>query len=87
MPRFFFHIYNGHGDTPDEIGAELDSQAEARRLALDSIRSMVAEDARRGAIDLNGRIDVQDQANNLLVSIDFTEAFKLRLPDAGRTAE
>jgi hypothetical protein len=81
MPRFFFFVYNGHGDTPDDIGTDLENQAAARRLAVDSIRSMVAEDARRGTIDLNGRIEVKDPARNLLVTVDFAEAFELRIPN------
>jgi hypothetical protein len=80
MPRFFFHVYNGHGDTPDEVGSDLEDQSAARRLALDSVRSMVSEDARRGVIDLAGRIEVNDGSNNLLVTIDFLEAFELRMP-------
>lgn len=81
MPRFFFHVYNGHGDTPDEAGSDLESQTAARTLALDSVRSMVSEDARRGVIDLKGRIDVKDTADNLLLTVEFVEAFDLRIPD------
>jgi hypothetical protein len=81
MPRFFFHILNGHGPTPDEVGTDLPDQSAARNLAIDSIRSMIAEDARRGVIDLSGRIDIKDAAENLLVDIAYAEAFKLRLPD------
>ena len=81
MPRFFFNVYNGHGDTPDDVGSDLEDQAAARRLAVDSIRSMVAEDARRGTIDLNGRIEVNDPARNVLVTVDFAEAFELHIPN------
>lgn len=88
MPRFFFHVYNGHGKTPDEVGSDLEDQSAARQLALDSIRSMVSEDARRGMIDLNGRIEVRDGADNLLVTVEFMEAFELRMsPATGRTAQ
>ncbi len=80
MPRFFFHVHNGHGDIPDESGTDLADQSAASRLAVDSVRSMVSEDARRGVIDLKGRIDVKDAADNLLISVDFIEAFDLTLP-------
>jgi hypothetical protein len=59
-------------------------QAAARQMAVDSVRSMVAEDARRGVIDLNGRIDIQDKAGNVLMSLHFLEAFALDVP--GRLA-
>jgi hypothetical protein len=81
MPRFFFHIQNGHGPVPDETGTDLPDQSAARNLAIDSIRSMIAEDARRGVIDLSGRIDIKDKAENLLIEIRYAEAFKLRLPE------
>lgn len=81
MPRFFFFVYNGHGEIPDDVGSDLENQSSARRLAIDSVRSMIAEDARRGVIDLNGRIEVKDAAENVLVTVDFAEAFDLRLPN------
>lgn len=80
MPRFFFNVYNGQGDTIDDVGSDMEDQAAARRMAVDSIRSMVSEDARRGMIDLKGRIEVKDQEDNLLVSVEFVEAFELRVP-------
>ena len=80
MPRFFFHVHNGPGDIPDESGTDIADQSAASRLAVDSVRSMVSEDARRGVIDLKGRIDVKDAADNLLISVDFIEAFDLTLP-------
>lgn len=88
MPRFFFHVYNGHGDTLDEAGSELESQAAARQLAVDSVRSMVSEDARRGVIDLEGRIDVKDTSDNLLLRVEFVQAFDVRVPpEPDRTGE
>lgn len=80
MPRFFFDVFNGHGDTPDEVGSDLENQTAALRLALDSVRSMVAEDARRGLIDLNGRIEVKDTAANVLLTVNFADAFELHMP-------
>jgi hypothetical protein len=80
MPRFFFHVFNGHGETPDDEGLDIEDQAGARRIALESVRSMVAEDAKQGIIDLNGHIEVKDAADNLLLRVNFAEAFQLRLP-------
>lgn len=81
MPRFFFFVYNGHGETPDETGTDLRDKAAARQLALDSVRSMVAEEARSGVIDLTGHIEVKDQAGQLLLTVDYVEAFNLNIPD------
>lgn len=84
MPRFFLDVINGHGKIPDEEGLELESQSAAMTIALDSIRSMVAEDARRGLIDLTGHIVMRDEANNTLVTLAFGEAFELRMKEDAR---
>jgi hypothetical protein len=80
MPRFFFHVFNGNGETPDDAGIDLQDQSAARKIALDSIRSMIAEEARQGTIDLNGFIVLKDEPGNVLLTVDFIEAFELRLP-------
>ncbi len=79
--RSFFNVFNGSGLTTDDEGLDVEDQAAARYVALKSIRSMVAEEARDGTIDLTGRIEVKDAAGNLLLTVGFTEAFRVKLPD------
>ncbi|MBY8823480.1 DUF6894 family protein [Sphingomonas colocasiae] len=83
MPRFFLHIHNGHGLVHDEEGSDAPDQAGARVLALDSIRSIVAEEAREGLIDLTGRIAIEDEDGNPLSDVCFPDAFELRMPANG----
>lgn len=78
MARYYFHIYNGHGETRDHEGVEI-AEADARGMAVDSIRSIVSEEARDGLIDLRGHIDVVDQKGGLVFKTEFVEAFNLRL--------
>ena len=80
MPRFFFYVFNGHGEIPDEEGSDLASHGAAHRIALDSIRSMIAEDARKGLIDLTGYIEVRDDKQQELMTVPYAEAFELRMP-------
>lgn len=80
MPRFFFHVHNGDGETRDDEGLDLPDQAKARDVAIDSIRSIIAEEARQGMIDLQGRIDIAE-GEAVLLKIAFIEAFDLRLPE------
>ena len=82
MPRFFFDVCNGHGLIRDEEGIDLETQASARQVAIDSVRSMVAEDARKGVLDLKGRIDLKDSAGNILIAIYYMEAFEVQMPGA-----
>lgn len=81
MPRYFFNVSNGHGLTQDEEGIDLEDQAAAQRMAMDSIRSIISEEARKGSLDLDGYVDVLDGAANRLARIQFPEAFTIRLPD------
>lgn len=80
MPRFFLHVCNGHGEILDEEGIELESHSAARKVAVDSIRSMISEDARRGYIDLTGFIAIRDESHNKLLNVAYADAFELRLP-------
>jgi len=80
MPHFYFHVQNGTGFTCDEEGVDLADEGAARAMAMDSIRSMIAEEARKGVLDLDGFIDVLDHGANQLTRIAFPEAFTMRFP-------
>lgn len=80
MARYYFHVYNGEGVTRDDEGVEFEEQMAAQGMAVDSIRSIVAEEARGGVIDLTGHIDVADQRGDILFTAEFSRAFNLRLP-------
>lgn len=82
MPRYFFNISNGNGLTRDEEGIDLQDQAAANRMAMDSVRSMISEEARKGSLDLDGYIDVLDSSATRLTRIPFPDAFTLRMPDS-----
>lgn len=80
MPRYFFDIANGSGFVPDEEGVDLQDQAAAQRMAIDSIRSIISEEARKGVLDLDGYVEVRDRDATALTRVSFPEAFTLRLP-------
>lgn len=82
MPHYFFQVSNGQGLTPDEEGIDLQDEAAARTMAMDSIRSIISEEARKGVIDLDGYIDVTNESAETLTRIAFPEAFSLRMPDS-----
>lgn len=84
MPRFYFDVFNGHGEIRDDEGLDLQDHGAANRLALDSIRSMISEDARKGVIDLTGYISIRDGSSNVLSTFPFSEAFQVRMPEATR---
>ncbi|MDB5723411.1 MAG: hypothetical protein JWQ16_165 [Novosphingobium sp.] len=82
MPHYFFQVRNGHGMTLDDEGIDLQDEAAAQAMAMDSIRSMVSEEARKGVIDLDGYIDVKNDDAETLTRITFPEAFTLRMPNS-----
>jgi hypothetical protein len=83
VQRYFIHLWNGIGFVEDEEGQELPDREAAIQSALDSVRSIVSEDARQGLIDLNGRVSIADQQGQTVAELVFREAFDLRL-EGGR---
>jgi hypothetical protein len=53
----------------------------ARAQALSGIRSILGEELASGLIDLNGRLEICDQAGSVLLSLLFSDAVELRTPD------
>ena len=83
MPIFYLHLHNGTGDITDLEGSELPGVDDARRLAILGIRSIVAEEAKAGRIDLRGRIDIADEGGATIMTVDFREAFELEPSQGG----
>lgn len=83
MPRYFLHIVNRVGFAPDEEGVELDDLPAAVEQAKDGIRSIISDEARSGRIDLNGRVEIADEAGAILQVVPFPDAFEIVMP-AGR---
>ena len=81
MPRFFFHVYNHLGSAMDEEGMVLDGTSEARDEAIRAIREIVGEEALHGLIDLNGRIEISDEAGDEVLCVDYREAVEVRTGD------
>lgn len=81
MPHYYLHISNGIGNARDEEGVDLSGIPDARERAIEGIRSIVAEEAKEGRIDLVGQIDISNAAGETLLAVPFREAFDLRLGD------
>jgi hypothetical protein len=85
MPRFYFHICNGHGFVEDEEGVDLPDEAAARRNAVEAARDVMAGDLREGRLDLTSFIEVEDDAHRLLFTLTFAEAVTVNsIPDPAR---
>jgi hypothetical protein len=85
MPRFFFHICNGHGFIEDEEGVDLPDEPAARSNAVEAARDVMAGDLREGRLDLTSFIEVEDEAHRLLFTLTFAEAVRVNtIPDPAR---
>jgi hypothetical protein len=78
MPRYYLHIHNGTGFTRDEEGEEFSGRDGAYEGALVGIRSLLAADLERGEIDLNGRIEIADDAGTIVRTVPFQDAVEVR---------
>lgn len=74
MPRYFFHVKDRFGDSPDQIGRELPSLAVAKQKAILGLRSLIAADVAEGILDLSGTMEVANSAGDCLLRIGFGSA-------------
>jgi hypothetical protein len=77
MPRFFFNIHDCIGCI-DEEGMELPDRAAAMVEALRGARSLVAEQAMKGVINLGPWIEITDETGRPIGSLTYAEAVTVK---------
>lgn len=82
MARYYLNVFNRTGSMADEEGQELPDLPAACGKAIDGIRSILSAEATEGMIDLCGRIEITDDAGDILSVLAFIDAFELYLPEA-----
>jgi hypothetical protein len=76
MPRYFFDLYNDIVAF-DEEGSVLSGPEEAHRRALGEAREMItASVEEHGRIDLKHRIEIRDEAGEIIERVQFEKAVK-----------
>lgn len=76
MSRFFLNVFNRVGSARDDEGVELESLALAVEQAKEGIRSIIADEAKDGKIDLDGRVEIVDERGTIQAVVPFPEAFE-----------
>jgi hypothetical protein len=76
VPRYFFNVFNDE-ITLDEEGAELSDLDEAREFALRSARSLVCDSVKNGHLNLDHRIEIEDDSGARRMTLTFREAFTI----------
>ena len=77
MPRYFMHVIS-EGLTRDEEGVMLQDLEAARDYALEGARGLVCEQIHNGYLNLDDRIEVEDEGGRRLFAVSFREAFEIR---------
>jgi hypothetical protein len=77
MPRFYFNVYDDI-IAPDEEGTELPNEQAARLHALIGVRSLIAEQVKRGYMVRSHWIDVMDGEGALVMTITFGSAVDIK---------
>jgi hypothetical protein len=81
MPRFLFHLHDGVDRTLDPEGVELPDMDAVKREALKAARDVTAHEIIDGKLDLNLRIDVEDETGAIVHSLAFRDAVEIIPPD------
>ena len=74
MPRFYFHVYNDV-IAIDEEGLELPDLETAREQAMESARELVCEGIHKGHLNIDHRIEVEDEEHNNVLTVSYRDAF------------
>lgn len=72
--RYFFDLRDSRRSVFDQEGLECENLSVARKHAIRSARSIVAEDALSGFVDLNPRIEVRSTTDEHVFTVHFSEA-------------
>jgi len=78
MPRYYFHVCNGHGFTEDEVGSEHPSLAAARANAISGLRDIMSSEMKRGDLNLGSFIEIENEAHELVMTVPFEEAVNVK---------
>lgn len=83
MPHFRLNLYNAHGDLPDPEGADFATLDEARRAAIEGIRSVLGAEVIEGELNMKGHLDIVADDDSVVETIPFGEALKIVGPGQG----
>jgi len=75
--RYYFHLRDGVERLLDPQGADVDDPAQLARMALKEARAVVAQEALEGEINLQQRIEIEDEGGNLVHSLSFADAVRI----------
>ena len=83
MARYFLHLKDSVEQVLDPEGSEFESLDALKRKALEAARDVMAHDVLSGHLDLNFRIEAQNDAGGVVLLLPFKEAISIRYDEYG----
>lgn len=77
MPRFYLHVSDGKLFAEDGDGLELHDVEAARREAIAGLRCVMAEELKRGQVNLAAYVEVEDENRQLVMTVPFLDAVEV----------
>ncbi len=77
MPRYYFHIRDGHGVKKDSEGVELPDLDAARTMALEAACKLWSSNPPDPS-DNDQTFEISDEAGQTVLTVSFSEAFAER---------
>jgi hypothetical protein len=74
MSRFYLHMCDGSDFAEDEEGVELPDLAAARRIAIDSLRDILAGEIKSGVLRRASFVEIENEHHQLVLTVPFIEA-------------
>ena len=77
MVRYYFHLRDGGERLLDPQGTDIDDPAQLERMALREARAVISQEALEGKINLQQRIEIEDETGRLVHSLSFADAVRI----------
>jgi hypothetical protein len=78
VPRYFFHIFDDL-DVSDDEGSQFADLKTARVFGVQNARALMCEALRvEGRINLNHRIDIEDEQGRVVGRVHFADAVTIK---------
>jgi len=79
VPHYFLDVFNSDVHAEDPEGHDLPDLEAARRLAIASIRSILAHEIAIGRLDLRGEIRIKDERRAVLRVVPYADALEIKI--------
>ena len=80
MAHYYFHLRDDGERLLDPQGLWIEDAAQIAQVALREVRSLISQEALQGEINLDQRLEVEDDRGKLVHVLRFADAVRVRAP-------